>query len=500
MIRNIHSFIQKFIIKYLGIISIIFFVSNFIIWYINDLSLDDTKYNIYTQISYFLVAGLILSIKKVSITDFVKENIFFILVFIISLFNSINNIMEFNGIVVDMGERSIYLILEALPSFLFILGAYKVVDKKYIIISFNIVLVIILGYTVLAILKEKNLLEVFLGVPITSSSLRHQSILNNPNAFGEYTFIGIFICFFLSFISNKTYLKVLYLSPILILSYGLILSGSRTALFMTLVLYLMINLYFNYHKGKSKIVLIFGNIVLLIGVILVFKGVFDSYLDTIRADMNLSGRDTIWINSLQIINENIFKGIGYNNFTYVYNEYFNVITSPHNMLIGVTAEGGLIVTILVIFWFVYIIIKNHNVIIKNKDNKYITYLILFNVFYVTYFVGQLSENSLMKFSTMNTLFFVLQGFNHSVLAKIDDKNYTNYYNYLIIAIISLVYVIMFSSTLNKQANFYMYGLTILIVASLMLFIIKNSAHLFINRLPLLFDKFKEQKRSKIWKF
>lgn len=497
MVRNIHSFIQNFITKYLGIISIIFLVSNFIIWYINDPSLDNTKYNIYTQGSYLLVAGLILSIKKVSFTEFVKENIFFILVFIISLFNSVNNIMEFNGIVVDMGERSIYLILEALPSFLFILGAYKVVDKKYIIIALNIVLVIVLGYVILAILKQKNILEVFLGIDIKSSGLRHQSILNNPNAFGEYAFIGIYIAFFLSFISNKTYLKILYLMPILILSYGLILSGSRTALFMTLVLYLMINLYFNYHKGKSKIVLIVGNMVLLTGVILIFEGVFDSYLDTIRADMNLTGRDTIWINSLQIINQNIFKGIGYNNFTFVYNEYYNEITSPHNMLIGITAESGLIATILVIFWFVYIIIRNHNVIIKNKDNKYITYLILFNVFYVTYFVGQLSENSLMKFSTMNTLFFVLQGFNHGLLAKVEDKSYQNYYNYLIVAVISLIYVFMFSSNQKGQANFYMYGLTTLIVVSLIIFIIKNSAHIFISRVPLLIEKIKGIVRSKI---
>lgn len=481
MVLNIYKKIQQFLKRYLDIFAILFLVMNFVIWYLNEISIDTSKYSIYFQLIYLLLAGLLLNINRLDFPKFVKENIFFILIFIIGLYNSTSIIMEFNGIVVDMGYRSRVLLLEAMPSFLFILAAFKLVDKRAIIIGFNIIIFIVVGYSLLAILKQHFGLEKFLGIAISSTSTRHQSILNNPNVLGEYAFIGIFLSFFLSLINKKFWIKIVSLLPIPILIYGIILSGSRTALFMTLTLYLIINLYFIYYKNNSKLILIIGNIIFAIGVILVISGVFDTYIDMIRADMSLTGRDTIWMNSLKIIDENIFRGIGYNNFTYVYNELYNVLTSPHNMLIGVTTELGLLATILVVFWFVHIIIRNHNVIIQNKSNKLTTYLILFNVFYITYFIGQFTEYSFLKFSTINTLFLVLQGFNHNILSEFKNKQYNSMYNYMRLVIVLIVYLAIYNQTVQTETLFYYYMLIGLVIHAIVYMIIDFIVKVFIDK-------------------
>lgn len=416
MTKKILSISDLVLKRALDIVTIIFLVMNFFIWYLNDPSIEVNKYDIYHRCIIYLLVVLILNAYRFNPLSFFKDNIFFFLIFALGLYNSYNILFNFNGTVVDMGERSRELILDAFPTFLVILAVYRLIDKRALIIGLGLVLLMMVGYSLLAILKEHRGLETFLSYQIVNG-VRHQSILNNPNVLGEYAFIGIFISLFLSIISKKYIYKILSLIPIPILAYGIILSGSRTGFFMVIALFIIINLYFIYFNKKSKIILIVSNIILFIGINIIISGKFDYFLNRLTSNNDIGGRVPIWLNTFSMIEDFLYKGIGYSNFTYVYNELFGKIISPHNLLIGVVAELGIFALIFTVSWFAYLFIRNHNAIIKNVDNKNRKYLILFNAFYITFFIGQMSEYSFLKFSSINTLFLALQAINFVLLNK-----------------------------------------------------------------------------------
>jgi len=483
MVKKIFNYINIFLNRSLDIIAVLFLIMNFFIWYINDTDMDIAKYALYQQGIYVLLGGLLINFYRFNPRGFVRDNIFFLLIFLLGLYNSLSIIMDFNGIIVDMGKRSEELILQAFPTFLIILAAYRQVHRRAIITALAVVLVMMVGYSMLAILKEHNDLESFLIFQIIYRKNRHQSILNNPNAFGEYAFIGIFISFFLSFISDKTWLKIVCLLPFPILAYGLILSGSRTALIMVIIFYFILNIYFGLYDKKNKAFLGIGNFILAIFIIFLLTGGLPSLLERIRSDGGLSGREQIWINTLKLIDTNLIKGIGYNNFTFIYNELFNVITSSHNMLLGVTAEFGIFGLIITVCWFGYLFIRNHNSIILNKNHPLSIYLILFNVFYITFFIGQMSEHSFLKFSSINTIFLILQALNFSILEKL-NKRKENALNLICIytIVLSVFYLINFGK-MRYTNNLYIYSIICLVVLT---FIINFVEHFIKDKYKKLF--------------
>lgn len=462
--------LRFFASRFLDIFSVLFLILNFIIWHLNNKDLDVTKYRLYHQGIQMLLAVVLINFDKFNPKTFVKDNLILILIIILGLYNSLDIIIDFQGIHVDMGMRSFDLMLEAFPSFLLIVIAYKMADRNAFIAGLGLVLVLILGYALLAIGHDQFNLNTFLGQTITSSGNRHQSILSNSNALGEYAFIGIFLSFFLSLLFYPLWLKLVILLPIPLLGHVIVLSGSRTGLLMTVSFYVVINLYYGYFKKNTKIILIIGNLILLFSVILLITGNLDFYVDRIRSEMSLSGRDTIWVNSLKIFDSYQFSGIGYNNFTYVYNEWYGVLTSPHNMFIGMTTEFGVLSLCLTIVWFGVLLIRNHNRIILNKDSKWTTYLIIFNAFYVTYFLGQMTEYSLLKFSTINTLFLALQGLNMQMLELRKEKKYESFKLTLLYLIIFGFFYFVILRWLNSDIKRYLYSLVLFVVLTGFLYV------------------------------
>ncbi|CCV65145.1 integral membrane protein, predicted O-antigen ligase-related protein (the O-antigen, a lipopolysaccharide is present in the outer membrane in gram-negative bacteria) [Paracholeplasma brassicae] len=455
--------LRFFASRFLDIFSVLFLILNFIIWHLNNKELDISKYRLYHQGIQLLFAVVLINFDKFNPKKFIKDNLIFILITILGLYNSLNIVIDFNGQSVDMGMRSFELMLEAFPSFILIIVAYRMANRRAFVTGLSIVLVLILGYALLAIGQDQFNLNTFFGQVITSSGNRHQSILNNSNVLGEYAFIGIFISFFLSFLISPLWLKLVILLPVPILGHVMVLSGSRTGLFMTASYYAVINLYYKYFKKTSKMILMIGNLILFFSVILLIMGYLDFYVDSIRSEISLSGRDTIWFNGFKIIEQFQFSGIGYNNFTYVYNEWFGVLTSPHNMFIGMTAEFGILALGLTTVWFGVLFIRNHNQIITNVNSKFTTYLIFFNAFYLTFFIGQMTEYSLLKFSSINTLFLALQGLNFQMIELSKEKKYEPLkLSVLYLVMFGCFYVIVLRG-LNSGAKRYLYSLVFFVL-------------------------------------
>lgn len=437
--------------RYLDIIAILFLISNFVIWNINDEILLTINFQLYHYFVTFILVAVILNVKKINILQFLTENIFFLLIVLLLIYNSYYIEIFFNGTYVDMGLRSRKLIETSMPSFFLILMMYRYVNKRAFIVAFASVVSIILFYSIIAVNGFLSEDSYFMGINIIYKINRYNSILNNPNTLGIYTFIGLFILFLFLLICKNKLVRFLILLLSVIIFAASILSGSRSAFLMIIILYLIINLYYAFYEKSLKYTLLLVNIFVGVIFLYAYNGGTQSIIDSIRTEFSLSGRDEIWDYLVTVIKEHWQYGIGYHNSTYVMNEsnLFDKLTSPHNMYIGTFVEMGILPFIMTIIWFPYLIISNHNIITVLRNNKNIKYLIAFNAFYISFLLGQYFEYSFLKMSTLNTVLLCIIAFNYKIKAEIlNKKDCCSFISY--IYVISIISVFIYGNLTNLE--------------------------------------------------
>ncbi|NLC95400.1 MAG: O-antigen ligase family protein, partial [Bacilli bacterium] len=355
--------------RYLDIIGIIFIVVNFIIWDLNTITLRDTQFSLYYLALYFVLVGIIINIKKLNILEYLSEIILFTLLFFVLVYNSYQINMSFHGTYVDMGLRSRELIKLVFPSLFLILLLYRYINPKAFIIGLVLTTGIILFYNIVAIYGKLAKMETLFQLPLLLNN-RSQSLLDNPNALGEYAYLGCVFLFILAIISKRLSIKIITLALIPIMLGGLVLSGSRTALLMVISFYVLLLLYYPYYNRQFKNLLIISFLLILGFVLVDYTFHLNFIKEQLRLSEALSGRDKIWKVMMTVINENWLYGVGYNNSTFVFNESgeFSTLTSPHNLYLAVLMEMGIIPFILMVTFFIGLILSNQKLIILNKGN------------------------------------------------------------------------------------------------------------------------------------
>lgn len=424
--------------RYLDIIGIIFIVVNFIIWDLNTITLRDTQFSLYYLALYFVLVGIIINIKKLNILEYLSEIVLFTLLFFVLVYNSYQINMSFHGTYVDMGLRSRELIKLVFSSLFLILLLYRYINPKAFIIGLLLTTGIILFYNIVAIYGKLAKMETLFQLPLLLNN-RSQSLLDNPNALGEYAYLGCVFLFILAIISKRLSIKIITLALIPIMLGGLVLSGSRTALLMVISFYVLLLLYYPYYNRQFKNLLIISFLLILGFVLVDYTFHLNFIKEQLRLSDALSGRDKIWKVMMTVINENWLYGVGYNNSTFVFNESgeFSTLTSPHNLYLAVLMEMGIIPFILMVTFFIGLILSNQKLIILNKGNHKTMYLIIFNIFYVSTLIGQFFEHGLFKLSTLNTVMFMCIAFNLQIKARFDKlpKLPVLSYLYLLISIV-----------------------------------------------------------------
>ncbi|NLG82406.1 MAG: O-antigen ligase family protein [Bacilli bacterium] len=435
--------------RYLDIIGIIFIVVNFIIWDLNTITLRDTQFSLYYLALYFVLVGIIINIKKLNILEYLSEIILFTLLFFVLVYNSYQINMSFHGTYVDMGLRSRELIKLVFPSLFLILLLYRYINPKAFIIGLLLTTGIILFYNIVAIYGKLAKMETLFQLPLLLNN-RSQSLLDNPNALGEYAYLGCVFLFILAIISKRLSIKIITLALIPIMLGGLVLSGSRTALLMVISFYVLLLLYYPYYNRQFKNLLIISFLLILGFVLVDYTFHLNFIKEQLRLSDALSGRDKIWKVMMTVINENWLYGVGYNNSTFVFNESgeFSTLTSPHNLYLAVLMEMGIIPFILMVTFFIGLILSNQKLIILNKGNHKTMYLIIFNIFYVSTLIGQFFEHGLFKLSTLNTVMFMCIAFNLQIKARFDKLPKLPVFSYLYLLISIVMSLILYFMKLD----------------------------------------------------
>ncbi len=240
-------------------------------------------------------------------------------------------------------------------------------------ILLNAFFVYSLGTTLLAFLALQ-------GIGISYSADKRMTIFNdNQNVIGMRMTISIII---ISFIiirnkNNASNLRYLLFIPLFILFPVMLATGSRVAI-LTLAMAFFLGLFLIMKKSSifKKVVVVLIGIALFRLLVNVVNNneLIMSRLEK-ADDGDLSQRDVIWAKILPMINESPICGIGSTGYTekiskYYYGEY----ASPHNVILEVLVNTGIIGFTFFIIFLVYVFVISYRYF--NKSNETLALLLL----------------------------------------------------------------------------------------------------------------------------
>ena len=275
----------------------------------------------------------------------------------------------------------------------------------------------------------------------------------NPDMFGNYIALSIFLATFVFLTEQNKKLKIFWCFILILDCWTLFFSGTRGAWagFVAGILFILLSLiYYLWRLGikpsKRKIALALIILLTIIAIIFcVFKLVSpyhgeNYFINRIQSFLSFDigqSRKILWQTAISSFLERPVLGWGADSFSFIWNkyskgngfdnEYEMEADKPHNKILEVASSSGLIgifAYLLVFSVIFYLIFKNKKFfdIYRQKAGKYL-YLVL-AAFFLCYFV----EN-LFLFDTVSTyvLFFLVAGFvnNNFVNAPDARANYVN---------------------------------------------------------------------------
>lgn len=323
----------------------------------------------YFIINYHLIFLIIFSIKLLILKDnyrfissYSKEIfLFYIAAFfaLLSVISSKSSFMALNGL--------IYIIVVPLM-IIFISNYVSKTDKKYNDgLVYKMLIFSLIFYSSISVLYSLNTL-IFSGFGNSNNRLLG---LYSGNMLG----LNFIIIMGLSLQFYNIHNKKKYLSIILFSLIGVLLTGSRGTLILSILLisiYYLLYVKFLSYKIFLKIITVL--------IIIVFSGlIFNSYFELIGYNRLLenglsSGRFETWSNSIDYIFQNnlFLKGNGIGNYMLTAYGKISRLTSAHNSFLHLSIEIGVIGSI---FYFIAIM-KNLLMVKLNKDDMFLKILLL----------------------------------------------------------------------------------------------------------------------------
>lgn len=386
----------------------------YFVWSINIDFISAHSSTIYKISNFGLILTFLLSIDLV----FKRMNYRFVYPFIIILI-----LILINSYFVAEGQRSRVLARRNISIFSIYLMTFSLLSKEKIKIVFKSLLTLLVIYNILGVLGFIFKFEYFFGFIKNElvDNFRYSSVLKNPNSFGEFTYLSLMISIYLFIDTNNKKTKVVYLLSIFISLLSLVVSMSRNAVLMTVisVIFLIVFNYNNINKQVKRmlaVVFITG----LIGIVILSIVNFDFVLNLFRLNQGLNERVDLWLFVLQYIKVRPFVGIGYGNSSLIFlNHLYFQVSHAHNLYLSLLFENGLIPTIVIIGYFVYVIVTLFK--FRKLTVRYNNEITIILVVLVSFLAGQIFEFSFLKIDAMNYLIFILLGISMSVFSKIKDE-------------------------------------------------------------------------------
>jgi hypothetical protein len=328
----------------------------------------------------FLLPFFFLSFtKKKSISSYYYEFVFFVFWIFFGIFSLIWAFKPIEGI-----KELLLLVFNFISFFLLIFLTDRANNPNNSIIK---------GWTILFILTIPiALMELFFDIHFSISKDSEGQIINYGNVaiirnFASVTYLNLngyntMLCYMLPFLSSQLLKKnyrieaLIFWLLYIILGYIIIMNGSRAA-FLNYVISIIVFAFYYIERRKSFIKLLIITIIVFFITSYYFVDIFkfisvrfaqEGLNDIVRIQLLSSG----W----KAFTESNFMGIGAGNFVpvmeYIYKQ---PVTAPHNFLLEIGVEYGIIVLVLFIGLFLRLWKK-----LKNKDSKQLNFVVMAALF------------------------------------------------------------------------------------------------------------------------
>jgi O-antigen ligase len=306
--------------------------------------------NLYIEDIFIFSSIVFLFLYLVVYKKITKIKISFI--FSVFLINIIFLVHIYNTDLLFVSFKNYYLLLKPFLLFFIIINSFE--DNKNVK---NVILLLVLAGIISAsigLFEYFNNSTILSNVHFFDGQVRVIGPIGGPNTFGNYLMQILPLSLYLLFSAKKNqYLrKIFYFAGTLLLIFIVIVTYSRGAL-----LAMIISLIFYGIILKSKTIIIF----ILFSPIILLTMFSESFGHLINAfTTGGSGRIEIYINELNNIFSNILFGNGF--------DYY-LSGSAHNIILQIVSQIGLIGLGLFIIVFIFILLNNYLLILKNYHTR-----------------------------------------------------------------------------------------------------------------------------------
>lgn len=222
----------------------------------------------------------------------------------------------------------------------------------------------------------------FFNEPISEYTFRTSGGTGDPNEFATQLLIFLVISIYL-FKENNS--KIFISLSFIFFTFGIFNAGSKSS-FLTLAVLLLVIFWF-----KFKYIFSFKRLLVLSILIIVSVNYIDfsklefvsNMIERAESSGTAGQRFVSWYAGYNMIQENLFVGVGFNQFIYNTEHYTNLIVdaaAAHNILIKLFAESGIIVFFLFLYYFYTIGFKP--LLFNYKEEKFILYTISIIIFFM----------------------------------------------------------------------------------------------------------------------
>lgn len=292
-----------------------------------------------------LISILLILLKNLKIKHFKNYTFLFIITisFSFSAFSTLNSIIY----LVNFFLYSIFFL--ALYASFDIYG-YDFIKKYSRLLYLFAIFVSILAVFEYFFYYQMNNIFLFRGSPYYESKGQVCALYSNPNIFGMMTALSMQ----LGFIVYESKLKILFTSLFIIM--GVLLSGSRMALAILLLIFIVNTLKIRFNSFTTIFISLFS---------LVGLSIISLYLTGL---IDLNFRDVIWGASFDAFIENPYFGMGIGNFQNNINQFLDIdwIQGANNLFWGLLIEAGIVTSILFYLFLLISTFSNKKLKLKYK--------------------------------------------------------------------------------------------------------------------------------------
>lgn len=194
--------------------------------------------------------------------------------------------------------------------------------------------------------------------------------------YGNLNEYNLILCYTVPFVlglllsSKNKKIAILNWLVAFLLSYIIIVNGSRAAFLSLIIAYFVFSLY--YIKSKKSFRTLIGIVIIAIYVISMYADKIFGVVLARFSEQGLTddGRTEIFSVGIKSLSETYFFGVGAGNFISTMDKVYHLeLTSPHNLLLEIAVQYGLVVLLLFIGYLFRLFKKQKNNL--NPMNKFI---------------------------------------------------------------------------------------------------------------------------------